>query len=218
MTGLSTDVGEPRELPGYYNDSAGEGRAALLVLHEWWGVNAQIRGVVDRFAQAGYVAFAPDLYRGRVAQTPEEAQQLVASGDKAQWIADLERAVSALRPRKIGVVGFSLGGAFALTLAARVPEVLACVAFYGIPRPETADLAKIRARVLGHYARNDTWYGAEQVDALEATLRHAEVAATIHRYDAQHSFFNERLEAVHSAEDSRVAWDRTLAFLREVLG
>ncbi|HWB75344.1 MAG TPA: dienelactone hydrolase family protein [Nannocystaceae bacterium] len=218
MTGLITGVGEPCELPGYYNDSAGEGRAALLVLHEWWGVNAQIRGVVDRFAREGYVAFAPDLYRGRVAETPEAAQQLVASGDKAQWIADLERAVAALRPRKIGVVGFSLGGAFALTLAARMPELRACVAFYGIPRPESADLGKIRARVLGHYARVDTWYSEAQVDEFEATLRRADVAATFHRYDAQHSFFNEALTAVHSAEDSRVAWDRTLAFLRDALG
>lgn len=211
-TGTSADVA------GYCNDSAGEARPAVLVLHEWWGVNAQIRGVVDRFAKEGYVAFAPDLYRGKVAETPEQAQELVAAGDKAQWIADLERAVASLRPRTIGVVGFSLGGAFALTLAARVPEVRACVAFYGIPRAENVDVAKIRARVLGHYARRDTWYSAEQVDALEATLQRADVAATFHRYDAQHSFFNEQLAAVHSPEDAQVAWDRTLAFLREVLG
>lgn len=214
MTSISTGA----DVAGYCNDSAGEGRPAVIVLHEWWGVNAQIRGVVDRFAQAGYVAFAPDLYRGKVAETAEQAQELVAAGDKAQWIADLERAVSALRPRKIGVVGFSLGGALALTIAARVAEVSACVAFYGIPRAESADVGKIRARVLGHYARVDTWYSEQQVDDFEATLRRADVATTFHRYDARHSFFNEGLEAVYSPEDSRVAWDRTLAFLRDALG
>jgi len=216
MKSLITAAGET--LPGYFDHSAGEGRPAVLVLHEWWGVNTQICGVVDRLAREGYVAFAPDLYRGKVAETPEQAQELVAAGDKAQWIADLERAASALRPRKLGIVGFSLGGAFALTTAAVVPEVLACVAFYGIPRPESADITRIRARVLGHYARRDTWYSAEQVDELEATLRRAGMPATFHRYDAQHSFFNERLAAVHSHEDARLAWDRTLAFLREVLG
>lgn len=216
MTLIST--GTSADVAGYCDDSAGEGRPAVIVLHEWWGMNAQIRGVVDRFAKAGYVAFAPDLYRGKVAETPEQAQELVAAGDKAQWIADLERAVSGLRSRRIGVVGFSLGGALALTIAARMPEVAACVAFYGIPRPESADVGKIRARVLGHYARVDTWYSAQQVDDFEATLRRADVAATFHRYDAQHSFFNEGLEAVYSREDARVAWDRTLAFLREVLG
>lgn len=203
---------------GYCNDSAGEGRPAVLVLHEWWGCNAQIRGVVDRLAQAGYVALAPDLYRGKLPETAAAAQELVATADKAQWIADLERAVAALRPRTIGVVGFSLGGALALTIAARMPEVRACVAFYGIPRPESADVGKIRARVLGHYARVDTWYSEAQVDDFEATLRRADVPTTFHRYDAQHSFFNETLPAVYSAEHSRVAWDRTLAFLRAELG
>jgi carboxymethylenebutenolidase len=215
---MSIGTGASGDVAGYCNDSAGEGRPAVLVLHEWWGVNAQIRGVVDRFANEGYVAFAPDLYRGRVAETPEQAQELVAAGDKAQWIADLARAVSVMQPRKIGVVGFSLGAALALTMAARVSDVVACVAFYGIPRAQSVDVGTIRGRVLGHYARRDTWYSAEQVDELEATLRRADVAARFHRYDAQHSFFNERLEAVHSPEHARVAWDRTLAFLREVLG
>jgi len=207
-----------REPSGYLNDSAGEGRPAVIVLHEWWGLNAQIRSVVDRFANEGFVAFAPDLYRGEVAQTPEEAQRLVVTGDKAQWVADLKLAVAAMQPRKVGVVGFSLGGAFALTTAALVPEVRACVPFYGIPRPESGDLTRIRARVLGHYAQVDEYYSPERVDELETTLRQADVATVLYRYDAQHSFFNEQLEGVYSAENAALAWDRTLAFLREVLG
>ena len=203
--------------PGVLNDSAGEGRPALVIVHESWGLNAHIRGVVDRFAKEGYVAFAADLYRGKVPQTAAEAQQLVAAGDKAQWMADLEQAVAALLPRKVGVVGFSMGAAFALSVAARVPEVSACVAFYGVPRPEV-DLTKTRARVLGHYVDNDSWVPAERLDQVEAELRRAGVPVTVHRYDAQHSFFDERRNDVYSPENAKVAWERTLAFLKDALG
>jgi len=203
--------------PGVLNDSAGEGRPALVIVHESWGLNAHIRGVVDRFAKEGYVAFAADLYRGKVPQTAAEAQQLVAAGDKAQWMADLEQAVAALLPRKVGVVGFSMGAAFALSVAARVPEVSACVAFYGVPRPEV-DLSKTRARVLGHYVDNDSWVPAERLDQVEAELRRAGVPVTVHRYYAQHSFFDERRNDVYSPENAKVAWERTLAFLKDALG
>src|SRR5262245_61464364 len=111
-----------RDLPGYLNDSAGQGCPALVVIHESWGLTGQIRGVVDRFAREGFVTFAPDLYRGKLPQTAEEEQRLVVAGDKAQWFADLQRAVEALLPSKVGVVGFSMGGAFALSTAAQVPE------------------------------------------------------------------------------------------------
>ncbi len=205
------------EISGYLNDSAGQGRPALVITHESWGLNAHIRDVVDRFANEGYVAHAVDLYRGTVPQSAAEAQQLVVSGDKAQWMADLEAAVTAMRPRKVGVVGFSMGAAFALATAARVPDVRACVAFYGVPRPEV-DLSKTRARVLGHYVGNDAWVPAERLEQVEAELQRAGVPVTVHRYDAQHSFFDERRNDVHSPENAKVAWQRTLAFLEDALG
>lgn len=203
---------------GYLNDSAGASRPALVVLHEWWGLNAQIRRVVDRFAEQGYVAFAPDLYRGVLPKTAEEAGQLVAAGDKAQWFSELTLAVKSFLPRKVGVVGFSMGGAFALATAALVPEVRACVSFYGVPWPGTADLSKIRARVLGHYVPVDHHVSPERLAQIEAELRSADVLVTLYRYDAQHSFFNEQLEGVYSAEAAALAWERTIAFLREVFG
>jgi carboxymethylenebutenolidase len=202
--------------PGYLNDSAGEDRPALVIVHESWGLNAHIRGVVDRFASEGYLAFAADLYRGKVPETAAEAHQLVAAGDKAQWMADLGQAVAALLPRRVGVVGFSMGAAFALAVAAQVPDVRACVAFYGVPRPGM-DLTKTRASVLGHYVGNDAWVPAERLDQVEAELRSAGAPVTIHRYDAQHSFFDERRNDVHSPENAKVAWERTLAFLKDTL-
>jgi carboxymethylenebutenolidase len=134
-----------RGLSGYLNDGAGAGRPRLLVIHEMWGLNQQVRGVVDRLAEEGFVAFGVDLYRGKVPSSREEAEELVRTGDKAQWFADLRLAARALLPSKVGVVGFSMGGAFALATAAMVPEVSACVSFYGVPRPEI-DLTKVRLR------------------------------------------------------------------------
>ena len=203
---------------GYLNDSAGAGRPALVVLHEMWGLNAQIRHVVDRFADQGYVAFAPDLYGGVVPKTPEEAWQLVEAGDKAQWFSEITLAVKSFLPRKIGMVGFSMGGAFALSIAALVPEVRACVSFYGAPWPGTVDLSKIRVRVLGHYVQVDHHVSPERLAQIEAELRSADTPFTLHRYDAQHSFFNEQIDGVYSAEASALAWERTIAFLNEALG
>jgi len=204
------------ELSGYLNDSAGMGRPGLLVIHEMWGLNQQLRGVVDRLAEEGFVAFGVDLYRGQVANSLQEAQELVRTGDKAQWFADLRRAARALLPLKVGVVGFSMGGAFALATAAMVPEVSACVSFYGVPRPEV-DLTKVRARVLGHYVPDDEYVPRERLAEVEAELRRAPVPVTFHSYDARHSFFNERMSEVYSPENAELAWERTIAFLNETL-
>lgn len=115
------------------------------------------------------------------------------------------------------MVGFSMGGAFALATAAMVPEIRACVPFYGVPRPDM-DLSKVRARVMGHYVPNDAHVPAERLAQMEGELQRVDVPVTIHRYDAQHSFFNDQLPQVYSPENAKIAWERTLAFLREVVG
>jgi carboxymethylenebutenolidase len=203
-------------ISGYLNSSAGEGCPGIVVIHEMWGLNQQIRGVVDRLAKEGFLAFGVDLYRGQVANSPHQAHELVRAGDKAQWFADLRSAATALLPRKVGVVGFSMGGAFALATAAMVPEVSACVSFYGVPRPDV-DLTKVRARVLGHYVPVDEYVPRERLAEVEADLRRAQISVTFHSYDARHSFFNEQLSGVYSPADARLAWERTVAFLKETL-
>lgn len=198
---------------GYLNDSAGADRPAVVIVHEWWGLNAHIRSVADRFAREGFIAHAVDLYGGALPKNVAEAQQLVAKGDKAQWMTQLTRAVSELRPRAVSLVGFSMGGAFALATAAHVPELRACVSFYGAPRPEV-DLKPTRAKVLGHFVQNDSWVPEERLAQLDAELRGAGVPFTVHRYDAQHSFFDEQRPEVYAPEPAKLAWERTLAFLK----
>jgi len=205
--------------PGYLNALAGSAHGVVLVLQEYWGLNAHIRQVTDRVAAEGFIAFAPDLYHGVVTTDGDEAGRLADELDWDRVGRDLKAAAGALRERypeaKLGAVGFCLGGGVALYAASLLPELAACVPFYGLGG--RTDPSRIRARVLGHYANVDDWCSPARVDAMEAQLRQAGVDVTFHRYDARHAFFNDTRE-VYSPKDARLAWDRTVQFLRETLG
>jgi carboxymethylenebutenolidase len=214
---LTDSSGKP--LPGYLNVSAGDGKPVLLVNHEWWGVNDQIRRVADRFAKEGFITFVPDLYHGQLANDPEGASALMKKLDWGRAVQDVMAAVAALRAHfpgaKVGVTGFCMGGAVSFAAASAIPDLAACVPFYGIPAG--ADLSRIRAPVLAHFAKHDDWCTPELVDRVEGTLKKAGVRAEIHRYDAHHAFFNEDRKEVHSPEHAKVAWERTIAFLNKTL-
>ncbi len=208
-------------LPGFLEDSAGAGTPAVLIVHEWWGLNEQVRGIARRLAPQGFQAFCVDLYGGTVAKDAAEAAARMQALDAQAVLAQLHAAVHALLPRcqgALGVLGYCMGGAHALATAAHNPEVKAAVAFYGIPSAAMADVSRISAKVLGHYANRDHSVSPERVDALERTLRAAGVQATLYRYAADHAFANERRPEVYAPEAAELAWQRTLAFFHEVLG
>jgi len=208
-------------LPGFLDDSAGPDAPAVLVIHEWWGLNEQVKGVARRLAADGFLAFAVDLFRGSLAKDSAEASALMQALDAKRALADLHAAVQALLPRaggRVGVMGFCMGGGYALATAAHNKEVQAAVAYYGIPQPAMADVKQIKAKVLGHYASRDGHVSPERVDALQKTLSEAGVTATIHRYQADHAFANETRPEVYAPAAAELAWKRTLAFLHETLG
>jgi carboxymethylenebutenolidase len=212
-----------KELPGYLSEpQGGSSSGSVMLIHEWWGLNAHIRGVADRLAREGFTVFAVDLYRGKVATDAATAQQYMSEMDWKQAGEELHRAAAALRQRKpgtkVGVTGFCMGGAVSLFAAAMDPEIAACVPFYGIPGEDRVDVTKIRAPVLGHFAKHDDWCTPDRVDALEKTLQGAGVPVELHRYDAKHAFFNDTRPEVYSKEDAETAWRRTVEFLRAKLG
>lgn len=213
---------------GYLAEPADPGAAAgapaLVVIQEWWGLNDQIRGVADRFAQQGYRALVPDLYRGKSTLDAEEASHLMGSlnfGDAAgQDVAGAVTYLKASGSARCGVTGFCMGGALTLLAAVNVPAVDAAVVFYGYPPLEFVDASKIKAPLMGHWAMHDAPFPIAGVDALEAKLGAAGVKYEFHRYDAQHAFFNEtqvgekKLLPVieyHPAA-AALAWQRTLEF------
>jgi carboxymethylenebutenolidase len=199
---------------------AGRGRPGVVVIQEWWGLNDQICGVADRFARLGYNALAPDLYRGRLTTSPDEANHLMSGLDFPDAThQDLRGAAQCLKEHggKIAVMGFCMGGALTIASAVHVPEVDAAVCFYGIPPKEFADAAKIRAPLQGHFANQDDWCTPAAVDDLEKTLKTAGVRHEIYRYDAAHAFANER-SAAYDIASANLAWDRMSAFLKAQLG
>lgn len=199
-----------------YLATAGQGRPALVVIQEWWGLNDQICGVADRFARAGYNALAPDLYKGRLTSAPDEANHLMTNLDFPDATQqDLRGAAQHLKGQsgKVAVMGFCMGGALTIAAAVHVPEVAAGVCFYGIPPASFADPAKIRIPFQGHFANQDDWCTPAAVNDLEKAMKSAGQSPDIHRYDAAHAFFNERSPA-YNLDCANQAWDRMSAFLK----
>ena len=212
-----------QSVQGYLAEPANAaGAPGIVVIQEWWGLNAQIKGVADRYAEAGFVALVPDLYRGRSTVEAAEAEHLMTNlnfGDAAGQ--DVRGAVQYLKARgtKVGVSGYCMGGALTLLAAVFVPEADAGVVFYGYPPLEYIDASKIKIPLMAHWALHDAPFPIAKVDDLEKMLSAAGVNHEFHRYDAMHAFANEtqvganRLPITeYKPEAAATAWDRTLYF------
>jgi carboxymethylenebutenolidase len=202
-----------------YLAEAGRGKPGIVVIQEWWGLNDQIKKVADRFAAAGYNALAPDLYKGRVTQKPDEANHLMTGldfvGASDQDIAAAVGHLAAISG-KVGVMGFCMGGALTIAACARVPGIACGVPYYGVPPAQLADPAKIKVPVQGHFANKDDWCTPQVVDEFEKAMIKAGNRPEVYRYDAAHAFFKEDGMA-YDAAAAKQAWDRTLAFLSKHL-
>ncbi|TAK93738.1 MAG: dienelactone hydrolase family protein [Aquabacterium sp.] len=204
---------------GYLVD-AGAGTPCVILIQEWWGLNEHIRSLVDRMAAAGITTLAPDLYRGRLASSADEASHMMTGLDFADAThQDLRGAVQFLARRggKVGVMGFCMGGALTVASAVHVPGLSAAVCFYGIPPAQFADPALIRIPFQGHFASKDDWCTPATVDGLEAAMTQAGQRPDIHRYEAHHAFVNQTRPEVYDAACATQAWDRTVDFLRQHL-
>jgi carboxymethylenebutenolidase len=196
--------------------STGKG-SPVLVLHAWWGLNDTIKALCTRLAEAGFTAFAPDLYHGRIATTIEDAEKLATALDSTanQAKADITNAVSFLKEQTgshdIAVIGFSLGAFYALDLSASVP-VQSVVIFYGTG---PADFSNSKAEYLGHFAENDPYEPLSNVDELETALKDAGRSVTFYTYPGTgHWFFEPDRVDAYNAEVASLAWERTMAFLK----
>jgi len=193
----------------------------VLVLHAWWGLNNTFKAVCSQLAEAGFVAFAPDLYHGKIANDIPEAEALgkALDANHLQAKAEIAEATRFLHEsagqsdRGLAVIGFSLGTYYALDLAAADPEhIHSVILFYGTGG---GDWSTSRAGYLGHFAENDEFEPQSNVDELEDSLRAAGHPVTFHVYPGTgHWFFEpDRIRAYDQAAAS-LAWERTLVFLK----
>jgi len=197
--------------------------AGILVIHAWWGLNDFFKDFCQRLALEGFVTLAPDLYHGKTATTIDEAKQLRSKMKQGQVSADILSAVEHLRglpattSKSLGVIGFSLGGHWALWLSLEKPEYIKAVTvFYGT---RSADYSQARATYLGHFAESDDWVAASGVKKLEKSLRAANRPVTFYTYEGTgHWFFEKDRKDAYNAKAAQLAWKRTLEFLQTQLG
>lgn len=195
----------------------------VVVLQEWWGLVPHITDVADRFAAEGYLALAPDLWRGERTTRPDEAARLFMALDVPRAEKDLRGAIEALGARgargPVGVVGFCMGGALALYAATTSPEkVGAAVDFYGIHPKVKPDFTRLRCPVLGLFGQDDSSVDPDAVHVLANEIRSAGGHITTAIYPgAGHAFFNDARPEAYNAAAAADAWSKTLAFLAENL-
>lgn len=192
----------------------------LVVVQEWWGLTEHVADLVRRFAAEGFVALAPDLYGGRTTHDGDEAMRLMRELPVERAAQDLAGAVDLLLQHEavtsstVGVAGFCMGGAFALTLAAQQGDRVGAVTpFYGLPDPATTDWSGVRAAVQGHYAQQDRIDLDVVRDAFDALRESGPGPVELHVYDAWHAFVNDTGPA-YDAAAAALAWGRATDFLR----
>jgi carboxymethylenebutenolidase len=210
---------------GYLALPDGAGRhPAVIVIHEWWGLTDWVKDETQKFADQGYVALAVDLYRGKMAKSPDEAHELMRGLPDDRVMRDLEAAYAYLASRpdvkadKIGSLGWCMGGGWSIKLAVDQPKLAACIVNYGPLPTDAANIQKIKAPVQGNFGAEDRGITVESVKAFETAMKAAGKTADIKIYDgAGHAFENPNNEDGYRPQATADAWQRMTAFLKKTL-
>lgn len=197
---------------------------AIVVIHEWWGLNAWVKQQAADLASHGYVALAVDLYRGQVATDPDTAHQLSRGVPEDRALRDMTGAVAYLKTRKdvdpsrIGAVGWCMGGGYALQLAIHEPDLRAVVINYGALETDKSVLKNIHAQVLGNFGGLDKGITPDDVHAFATAMRELGKPVDVKIYpDAGHAFQNPNNTTGYRAADTADAHRRILAFFAKTL-
>jgi carboxymethylenebutenolidase len=194
---------------------------AVIIVHEWWGLNPHIEDVAQRFAEEGFIALAADLYEGKKTKDAQEAAKLMGALKQEDGLARLQVVLKRLRAMpevtRVGVTGFCMGGTFALLLACNT-KVDASAPFYGDVPADTSVIDKLSCPVLFIGAEKDQWITVEKMNRLDAALNQYGKEGEVRIYEgADHAFFNDTRPDVYSRPDAEDAWKRVIEFFNKHL-
>lgn len=193
---------------------------AVIVIQEWWGLNDHIKDIANRFADEGFTAIAPDLYRGKLAANPEEAGRMMQSLSVEDGLDTIKNALASAREKygisHFGITGFCMGGSFALRAACEIEGISAAAPFYG-DIPEEGVLKNLKAPTVFVSATKDQWINAEKVARLEDAAERYELPVHSVKYEADHAFFNDTRPEVYDAAAAKDAWALVVGFFNDNL-
>lgn len=197
---------------------------AIVVIHEWWGLNDWVKEQASKISDEGYVTLAIDLYRGKVATTPDEAHEIMRGVPEDRAKRDLHAAVEFLKSQpnvqadRLGAIGWCMGGGYALDIALQEPTLKADVINYGHLATDPQSIAQINASILGLFGAQDRGIQVEDVKKFEQTLKQQGKKVEIVIYpDAGHGFENPNNKDGYRAADTADAWQRTVKFFAATL-
>lgn len=192
----------------------------IVVIHEWWGLNDQIKKVAERYASEGFVAVAPDLYRGKVAANPDDASRMMAELDPADGLDTIKIAMRSAREKygftHFGITGYCMGGTFALSGACELEGISAAAPFYGDIPPEDT-LKDLSVPVVFISGTRDAWITPQKVSELEQAADKYELDVESLKYDADHAFSNSSRPEVYDRAAAEDAWSKVVGFFRDKL-
>ena len=193
---------------------------AVLIIHEWWGLNDHVKDIAGRYANEGFIAIAPDLYRGKIATNPDEASKMMHDLATEDGLATINSTIAAAAGQygltHFGITGYCMGGTYALGAACGLEGLSAAVAFYG-DIPEAELLAKLRIPTIFISGTRDSWITPEKVSTLEDAAERYELPIHSVKYDADHAFFNDTRPEVYDENAARDAWALAIAHFKENL-
>jgi len=196
-------------------DEVTEETKAVILVQEWWGLNDHIKDIATRYANEGFIAVAPDLYRGRLATNPQEAGKYMQELQLEDGLATIDEAVKTASEKygkkEFGITGYCMGGTYALQAACKLENIHAASPFYG-DTPDEFTLKGLRCPVLFISGKKDGWINPEKVAELERIAKANLLPIESVAYDADHAFFNDTRPEVYDEEAAKDAWRRVLEF------
>jgi carboxymethylenebutenolidase len=192
----------------------------VIIIQEWWGLNEHIKDITRRYAAEGFIAIAPDLYRGKIATNSEEAGKMMRALELDDGLDTIKNSVEAARTKyglsHFGITGFCMGGTFALRAACELEGFSAAAPFYG-DIPEEDVLQKLKTPTIFISGTKDGWINREKVAALEDAAEKYELPIHSVKYEADHAFFNNTRPEVYDETAARDAWALVTGFFKDKL-